>query len=72
MTWTRRQLLELGGAAIVAGSLPALAESAAPAEAVLKPKRLKKGDLGFGPDSATTSWTVTATWPGGTRIAPPT
>jgi muramoyltetrapeptide carboxypeptidase len=45
MTWTRRQLLELGGAAIVAGSLPALVESAAAAEAVLKPKRLKKGDL---------------------------
>ncbi len=45
MSWTRRQLLEIGGAAIVAGSLPALVESAATAGAVLKPKRLEKGDL---------------------------
>ena len=27
MSWNRRQLLQLGGAAIVAGTLPSLAES---------------------------------------------
>ncbi len=45
MNWTRRQMLQLGGAALAAGSLPAFAEGAVPSRAVIKPKRLKKGDL---------------------------
>ena len=45
MSWTRRQMLQLGGAAIVAGSLPSVAESDFPTRTVIKPKRLKKGDL---------------------------
>jgi len=45
MIWTRRQLLQLGGAAIAAGAMPCVAESAAPKRGVIKPKRLKKGDL---------------------------
>jgi muramoyltetrapeptide carboxypeptidase len=45
MTWNRRQLLQLGGAALAAASLPSLAESDSPKRDVIKPKRLKKGDL---------------------------
>jgi muramoyltetrapeptide carboxypeptidase len=45
MTWNRRQLLQLGGAALAATSLPSLAESDDPKRDVIKPKRLKKGDL---------------------------
>ena len=45
MTWTRRHMLHLGGAAIAASALPRLAESAAPEPGVIKPKRLKKGDI---------------------------
>ena len=45
MNWTRRQMLQLGGAALAAGSLPAFAESNATSRGVLKPKRLKEGDL---------------------------
>jgi muramoyltetrapeptide carboxypeptidase len=45
MSWTRRNMLQLGGAAIAAATLPAVVESAAPKRAVIKPKRLSKGDL---------------------------
>jgi len=45
MTWTRRHMLHIGGAAIAAGALPSVAGSAAPKQRVIKPKRLKKGDL---------------------------
>ncbi len=45
MTLTRRQMLHLGGAAIAASALPSLAEPAVPKAGVIKPKRLKKGDL---------------------------
>ena len=45
MTWNRRQLLQLGGAAIAAGTLPSFAEPAAAKRGVIKPKRLKEGDV---------------------------
>jgi muramoyltetrapeptide carboxypeptidase len=45
MTWTRRHMLQIGGAAIAAGTLPSLAESGDPERAVIKPKRLREGDL---------------------------
>ena len=45
MTWNRRQLLQVGGAAIVGASLPSLAESDDPKRDVIKPRRLKEGDL---------------------------
>jgi muramoyltetrapeptide carboxypeptidase len=38
-------MLQLGGAAIASATLPSLAESAAAKRGVVKPKRLKKGDL---------------------------
>ena len=45
MIWNRRQLLQLGGAALAAASLPSLAESGDPKLDVIKPNRLKEGDL---------------------------
>jgi len=45
MTWTRRHMLQFGGAAIAAGALPSFAESAAAKRGGIRPKRLKKGDL---------------------------
>jgi muramoyltetrapeptide carboxypeptidase len=45
MDWNRRQLLQLGGAALAAGTLPALAEPADTGSAIIKPKRLKEGDV---------------------------
>jgi len=45
MTWNRRQLLQLGGAALAAASLPSLAEPENPKAGVIRPKRLKKGDV---------------------------
>ena len=38
MSWTRRQMLQLGGAAIAAGSLPSLAESVTPTGIAIRPK----------------------------------
>jgi muramoyltetrapeptide carboxypeptidase len=45
MTWTRRHMLQLGGAAFAAASLPSLAESEDPKRDVIKPNRLKENDL---------------------------
>lgn len=45
MTWNRRQMLQFGGAALAAASLPSLAESEASKGSVVKPKRLKEGDV---------------------------
>lgn len=45
MTWTRRQMMLLGGAAVAAGTLPSLAGSAARKRGVIKPRRLNEGDL---------------------------
>lgn len=45
MTWTRRHMLHLGGAAIAASAIPAFAGTSAKTHPVVKPKRLKKGDL---------------------------
>jgi muramoyltetrapeptide carboxypeptidase len=45
MTWNRRQLLQLGGAALAAGALPAVATSDTEKLDVLKPKRLRQGDV---------------------------
>ncbi len=45
MTWTRRHMLQIGGAAIAAGSLPRLAGANDPVRGVIKPKRLREGDL---------------------------
>ena len=45
MTWTRRHMLQLGGAAIAASTIPSFAESTAHEHPVIKPKRLKEGDL---------------------------
>lgn len=55
MTWNRRQMLQLGGAALAAVSLPSIAKPAAAGPAVLRPKRLSKGDLVglIGPAGAT-------------------
>ena len=55
MTWTRRHMLQLGGAAIAASTLPSLAESSAARQKVIKPKRVQEGDLVglIGPAGAT-------------------
>ena len=45
MTWTRRHMLQLGGAAIAAAALPTFAETRNARGAVLKPGRLKEGDV---------------------------
>ncbi len=45
MTWTRRHILQLGGAAIAASTFPSFAESTGHEHPVTKPKRLKEGDL---------------------------
>ncbi len=45
MSLTRRHMLQLGGAAIAATTLPRYAESAADENPVVKPKRLEEGDL---------------------------
>ena len=45
MTWNRRQLLQLGGAALAAASLPSLAESDDRKGDVIKPNRLKEDDV---------------------------
>jgi len=45
MSLTRRHMLQLGGAAIAASTIPAVAEAAADTHPVIKPKRLNKGDL---------------------------
>ena len=45
MSWTRRHLLQLGGAAIAASALPSVAASATGHSKVIKPKRLQKGDV---------------------------
>lgn len=45
MTWTRRHMLQLGGAAIAATAVPLSAESKAAGPPVVKPKRLEQGDL---------------------------
>jgi muramoyltetrapeptide carboxypeptidase len=61
MTWTRRHMLQLGGAAIAAGALPSLAGSATSDPKIIRPPRLKEGDLvgligpagaSFNPDGA--------------------
>ena len=55
MTWTRRHMLQLGGAAIAAGALPSLAGSATSDPKIIRPPRLKEGDLVglIGPAGAT-------------------
>jgi len=45
MTWTRRHMLQIGGAAIAAGTLPSLGEARDEMQGVIKPKRLREGDL---------------------------
>ena len=45
MSLTRRHMLQLGGAAIAATTIPSFAVSAADEHRVVKPKRLKQGDL---------------------------
>ncbi len=45
MSWTRRHFLQAGGAAAAGAGLPTLAQSQPTSSAVLKPRRLKKGDL---------------------------
>ncbi len=45
MSLTRRHMLQLGGAAIAATTIPSFAESTADEHPVVKPKRLKEGDL---------------------------
>jgi len=45
MSWTRRQMLQLGGAALAAEALPRFAEAGSAEGGVIRPKRLKKGDL---------------------------
>jgi len=45
MTWTRRHMLQIGGAAIAAGTLPSLVEPNDSKRGVVKPKRLREGDL---------------------------
>ncbi len=45
MSWTRRHFLQTGGAAAAAAGLPTLAQSQTTSSAVLKARRLKKGDL---------------------------
>jgi muramoyltetrapeptide carboxypeptidase len=55
MTWNRRQLLHLGAVAAAAGALPSIAAPAAAKRGVIKPKRLREGDLVglIGPAGAT-------------------
>ena len=45
MTWNRRQLLHVGGAALAATSLPSLAGADDRKRDVIKPERLKEGDV---------------------------
>jgi muramoyltetrapeptide carboxypeptidase len=45
MTWTRRHMLQIGGAAIAGGALPTLVESKDLQASAVKPKRLREGDL---------------------------
>ena len=45
MTWNRRQLLQIGGAAIAAASLSSRARADDPTRHVIKPKRLREGDV---------------------------
>ena len=45
MSWTRRHMLQLGGATLAAASLPSIAGSETPQQSVIKPRRLKEGDL---------------------------
>jgi muramoyltetrapeptide carboxypeptidase len=45
MTWNRRQLLQVGGAAFAAASLPSLGDSDDAKRDVIKPRRIKEGDL---------------------------
>ena len=55
MSWTRRQMLQLGGAVIAAETLPRFAQADAGRGGVVRPKRLKEGDLVglIGPAGAT-------------------
>jgi muramoyltetrapeptide carboxypeptidase len=45
MTWNRRQLLRVGSAALAAASLPSFAKASDSKSDVIKPKRLKEGDV---------------------------
>jgi len=45
MRWSRRQLLELGGAALLFGNLPTVSGSPAGPRGAIKPRRLREGDL---------------------------
>lgn len=45
MSWTRRHFLHAGGAAAAAAGLPIPAFAETPSSSVLKPRRLKEGDL---------------------------
>jgi muramoyltetrapeptide carboxypeptidase len=55
MSWTRRQLMHLGGATLAAASLPSIAGSETSKQPVIKPRRLSQGDLVglIGPAGAT-------------------
>ncbi len=45
MSWTRRELMHLGGAALAATGLPSIARSQISTPSVIKPRRLREGDL---------------------------
>jgi len=45
MSWTRRHMLQLGGATLAAASLPSIAGSETSQQSVIKPRRLREGDL---------------------------
>ena len=45
MSWTRRHMLQLGGATFAAASLPSIAGSETSQQSVIKPRRLSEGDL---------------------------
>jgi len=45
MSWTRRQMLQLGGAVVAAEALPRFAGADVAKGGVIRPKRLKEGDL---------------------------